>query len=278
MLRRNVRVLLVSQVPPAVHGFTELLRVLGHEPVALLCSREHAGRYGNAFDELVRDAPQSLDVVVPATRAGIAPLLRRYEPDLLLCLGFPWRIPTDALSVPRLGAVNGHPSLLPHYRGPSPVAWAIRNGETQIGFTFHRMDAELDTGPILAQNKVELDDEHSWDELAPKLRDVVGELLPRALARVEQEDPGDPQPEGSGSYFPFFEPEYVWIDWSRPTRDVHRQVRAWRFASATDRPGALAELDGKTVRVLRVSLRPADGARPMECGDGTIWIVETEAP
>jgi methionyl-tRNA formyltransferase len=271
-----VKVVLVSQVPQASHGLTGLLRALGHEPVALLCSREDAGRYGgDAFDELVRDAPESLDVVVPATRAGIAPLLRRYEPDLLLCAAFPWKIPPDALSVPRLGAVNGHPSLLPHYRGPNPVAWAIRNGETEIGFTFHRMDAELDTGPILAQATVELADEHSWDELGPKLNEIVGGLLPRALARVEENDPGDPQPEAAGSYFTFLEPEYVWIDWSKPAVDVYRQVRAWRFASATDGRGALAELEGETVRVLRTSLEPADG-RAMECGDGTIWIVETE--
>jgi methionyl-tRNA formyltransferase len=272
-----VKVVLVSQVPQASHGLTGLLRALGHEPVALLCSREHAGRYGgDSFDELVRDAPESLDVVIPATRAGIAPLLRRYEPDLLLCAAFPWKIPPDALAVPRLGAVNGHPSLLPHYRGPNPVAWAIRSGETEIGFTFHRMDAELDTGPILAQATVELADEHSWEELGPKLNGLVAELLPRALARVEEADPGDPQPQGSGSYLPFLEPEYVWIDWSKPALDVYRQVRAWRFASAADERGALTELDGERVRVLRVSLEPVESGRAMECGDGTIWIVETE--
>ena len=88
---------------------------------------------------------------MPATRAQIAPLLRAYEPDLALCAGFPWKIPADAIAVPRHGIVNGHPSLLPRYRGPSPVAWAIRNGETEIGFTFHYMDAELDTGGILGQ-------------------------------------------------------------------------------------------------------------------------------
>ena len=85
--------------------------------------------------------------------------------------------------MPKLGIVNGHPSLLPRYRGPSPVSWAIRNGETEIGYTLHHMDAELDTGPILAQGSVTLDDEHSWEELEPKLVPAVGELLtgrPRA--------------------------------------------------------------------------------------------------
>ena len=269
-----MKVVLVSQVPSAVHGLTEFLRALGHEPVALLCSREGAERYGE-FLEHVRDAPRELDIVIPATRDRIAPLLRAFEPDLVLCLGFPWKIPPAALAVPRLGVINGHPSLLPRYRGPSPVSWAIRNGETEIGFTFHRMDAELDTGPILAQALFPLGDEHSWDELEPKLVEVVTELLPRALERVERGDPGDPEPEG-GEYLSTFEPEYAWIDWAKPAAEIQRTVQAWRFHAFTPGPrGALTQLDGETVRVLRVSLEPAHG-RAVECGDGTLWIVESE--
>jgi len=272
-----LRVVLISQVPPAAHGLSALLRGLGHEPVALLCSREHASRYGNEFERLVRDAPGELDVVIPATRQGIAPLLRRYEPDVLLCLGFPWKIPPDALAVPKLGCVNGHPSLLPRYRGPNPVAWSIRNGESEIGFTLHRMDAELDTGPILAQAPLTLGDEHSWEELEPKMVEVVTELLPRALARVQDGDTGDPQPDGESSYFGFFEPEYRLIDRSKPAAEIYRQVRAWRFASGPpEERGALTDLDGETVRVLRVSREPVEG-RALECADGTLWIVETEA-
>jgi methionyl-tRNA formyltransferase len=255
-----------------------MLRGLGHEPVALLCSREHAGRYGNEFGELVSNAPAGLDVVIPATRAGIAPLLRRYEPDIAICTAFPWKVPPEALAVPRYGWINGHPSLLPEYRGPSPLSWAIRNGESEAGFTFHRMDAELDTGPILAQGTVPLDDEHSWEDLTPKLVSLVGQLLARALARVEAGDPGDAQPEGEGSYYSFFEPEYVRIDWGQPAADIHRQVRAWRFASRRDgvEHGALGELDGELIRILRVSLKRTDDGREVETGDGPLWVVESE--
>jgi methionyl-tRNA formyltransferase len=272
-----MRVVLVSQVPQAARGFHEMLLGLGHEPVALLCSRAHAGRYGNRFDDLVRDAPAELDILIPASREAVAPLLGAVEPDLVLCLGFPWKIPADALEVPRHGWLNGHPSLLPRYRGPSPVSWAIRNGERELGFTFHRMDPELDTGAVMAQGTFEIGDEHSWEELEPKLVELVVELLPKALARLEAGDPGDAQ-EGEGSYFSFFGPDYVWIDWSRPAEEIYRQVQAWRFASATagDR-GALAELDGEAIRVLRTSLDAQNGSRSMETGAGTIWITETEA-
>ena len=270
-----MRVVLVSQVPPATHGLTALLRELGHEPVALLSTRQVTDRYGGDLARQVLGAPDELDVLLPSSRERIAPLLRTYEPDLVLCLGFPWKIPADALAVPRLGAVNGHPGLLPRYRGPTPVAWAIRRGETEIGFTFHRMDAELDTGPVLAQGAVPLADEHTFEELEPKFVELVSGLLARALERVEHGDPGDAQAEAEAEYLTFFEPEYAWIDTARSRDDVYRQVRAWRFHQVRDPYGALLERDGQTVRVLRVSREPAEGAT-IECPDGTLWVVEQE--
>ena len=150
-----MRVVLISRILPAVIGYCALLRELGHEPVALMCSRELAERYGGLEDLLV-GAPADLDVVIPASRDRIAPLLRSLEPDVAFCTGFPWKIPAEAIAVPKHGIVNGHPSLLPRYRGPSPVAWAVRNGESEIGFTLHYMDAELDTGNVLAQVRIPL--------------------------------------------------------------------------------------------------------------------------
>lgn len=272
-----MRIVLISEVGPAVEGLSALLRAHGHEPVALLCVRRDAERY-TELNELIQAAPPDIDIVMPASRGRIAPLLRHFDPDLALCIGFPWKIPPDALAAPRYGIVNGHPSLLPRYRGPSPVSWAIRNGESEIGFTFHYMDAELDTGNILGQVRIPLGYEHSWEELTPKLAAVVGEMLPGVLERVERGDSGDPQDDSEASYLGAFEPEYAWIDWTQRAAEIERHVRAWRFHStpAGDR-GALAEIDGETQRVLRTSLDPVEGVA-MACGDGTLWIVETEAP
>jgi len=270
-----VRVVLISQVAAAVNGYSTFLRALGHEPVALLCTRMGAVRYSE-LEDMLAQAPAELDVVMAASRAQIAPLLRAYEPELALCAGFPWKIPAEAIAVPRHGIVNGHPSLLPRYRGPIPVSWAIRNGETEIGFTFHYMDAGLDTGGILAQTPIPLGDEHSWEELEPKIVPAVSEIFPGVLERVLRDDPGDPQREEEASYLSFFEAEYAWIDWSRPAAEIERQVRAWRFhPPVAGDHGALADFGGEVVRVLRVSLEPPVG-RAMECGDGTLWIVESE--
>lgn len=274
------RVVLVSQVLPAVIGYDAGLRAAGHEPVALLTTRrspDDAARYPE-FEALIAGAPAHLDLLIPRDRTQMAPLLAAYEPDLVLCTGFPWRIPPEALAVPRIGAVNGHPSLLPRWRGPSPVAWAIRAGETELGFSFHLMDEDFDTGPVLAQGSVPLDDDDdSWDTLGDKIGPLAFGLLQQAFERLEAGDRGDAQ-EGESSYAPFFDDDYVPLDWNRPAREVHNQVRAWRFMPFQPSGGVrgpIAELGGETVRVLRTRLEPGEGER-VECADGPIWVLETE--
>ncbi|MDH5280087.1 MAG: formyltransferase family protein, partial [Thermoleophilia bacterium] len=115
-----MRVVLIAQIAPAVQGLSSLLRAHGHEPVALLMAREGVERYGG-LESALSATPPDMDVVIAARRDRISPFLRVFKPDVVFCAGFPWKIPAEALAVPRLGVVNGHPSLLPAYKGPSPV-------------------------------------------------------------------------------------------------------------------------------------------------------------
>jgi methionyl-tRNA formyltransferase len=271
------RVVIVTRILPVLAVFDSVVRGAGHEPVALLTMRDVDARYGsNPADDLVMGAPAELDVLLPASRSTIAPLLASVEPDLVVCMGFPWKIPPDALAVPRLGWVNGHPSLLPRHRGPLPIAWAIREGDEEIGFTFHRMDAELDTGPILSQRRFPLGELEPPDVFYPRLGPVGAEALGEALERLARGDEGTPQADG-GSYESFFTEEDVWLDLSRPAAEVHRLVWAWRFGfSLSGTQGALLELDGAPVRVLATSLTEVEGARRLECAYGPLWLVETE--
>jgi methionyl-tRNA formyltransferase len=271
------RVVVVTQILPVAQGFGAAVTALGHEPVALLTTLDREGRYDSGMRMDLSQAPPELDILIPARRSSIAPLLRSVEPDLVVCMAFPWKIPPDALAVPPLGWVNGHPSLLPRHRGPTPVAWAIRSGDEEIGITFHRMDAELDTGPILAQRAYPLGEPEEPDAFYAKFGQVVGETLVEALERLAAGDEGATQEEGGGEYETFFAPEDAWLDLSRPAAEVHRLVWAWRFGMIRDATkGALLELDGKTVRVLTASRTEVEGKPRVECGDGPLWIVETE--
>ena len=274
----TLRVVIVTRIPPVLAAFDAVVRAVGHEPVAFMSMRNVDGRYGPPADtgELVMAAAEGLDVLLPARRRSIAPLLASVDPDLVVCMGFPWKIPPDALAVPRLGWLNGHPSLLPLHRGPLPIAWAIRSGDDEIGVTFHRMDAELDTGPILAQRSYPLGELEPPDDFYPRFGPTVGETLAEALAKLASGDEGTPQPEG-GNYETFFADDDAWLDLSRPAAEVHRLAWSWRYAiSLTGPRGAFLELDGTPLRVLATSLTEVESARRIECADGPLWVVETE--
>jgi methionyl-tRNA formyltransferase len=158
------------------------------------------------------------------------------------------------------------------------MALTLRSGDSHYGVTWHRMDAELDTGPILAQGQVPVEDEDTTIEaIGPKLGAAAIGLLPRVFERVGAGDPGAPQPEEGASYGHQFGEDYATVDWSQPARVIHNQVRAWllTFGMATV-PGPIAELDGERVRLVRTSLTSQDGAQRVEAGDGPIWVVEHE--
>ena len=275
------RIVLISAVLPIVEALVPTLRHFGHEPVAWLMPRRTDKTrplppWGEVTDG---SAPDGISLFFARDKDHVAPLLRGLEPDLVLCWGFGWKLPQEALDVARLGSVNQHPGALPRHRGPFPMSWALRDGDGEWGLTWHRMDAEYDTGPILAQTTVPIaDDDFTIETIGPKLMQAACSLLPRVFERLEAGDPGDPQPVEVDSWAAPFGEDYATVDWSQPARKIHDQVRAWllTFGMSTV-PGPIAELDGKRVKLLRTSLTdPGEGAQAVETGDGTLWITESE--
>lgn len=259
---------------------TERLQELGCEPVVWLAPRRRAEwptpDFPNANDEV---APPGLDLLLITGKRAIEPLVHAYHPDLLLCWAFPWKIPLAALEAPRFGSVNMHPGHLPRHRGPVPLAWALRDGDSHFSITWNRMDAEFDTGPILATTSVPIEDHDcTIEEVSPKLLAAALGLLPTVLERVRAGDRGDPQPDGSVAWAGHFGEDYATIDLTRSARQVHNQVRAWHFTFGLGSvPGPVLELDGRTIRVLRTSLRdPGRKALRVTACDGPLWIVESE--
>jgi methionyl-tRNA formyltransferase len=273
-----VRVALISRVGRAPALLAARLRELGHEPVGIVTTPAGGDRYGtDALGDIVGQAAPGFDVLVAGSPSRIGPLLAALDADVALSAAFPLLIPADALDVPRFGIVNTHPSLLPRYRGPNPIAWTIRNGDAELGYSVHRMDADFDTGPLLAQGTTRIDDAVRPEEVFARMFTLLGLLLPKALERVASGDRGDPQPAEGASYAGFFEPEYAEIDWSQTASGVSRQVLAWRVAAVRpDAIGALATINGERVRVLQARTDDSAGGTRLECSDGPVWVVETE--
>jgi methionyl-tRNA formyltransferase len=269
------RVVIITVLPVIARGYAEVVRALGHEPVAVIAPRRRVpGALPTPFAaEHVAEDPEELDVLFPSSKHSLAPLLRAYEPDLALCTGFPWLIPAEAIAVPKLGIVNGHPSLLPRYRGPFPIAWAVRNGETEIGMSYHLMDAQFDTGNVLAQQPIPLAEDETEETLFARFPALTWELLSTVFDRLARGDRGDPQV--GGDYQGLFEPDYWFVDLMQTAAEVHRQTRAWSFIPPIlPLMGPLFEREGTRVRLLRTSLTEVAGAERIECADAPLWILE----
>src|SRR5262245_47486849 len=250
------RVVVIANVLPIVEPLVETVRGMGHDVVAWVMQRrpnavgQPPPPWGETTD---KTAPQGVNLIMARDKDVLAPILRGLEPDVVLCWGFSWKIPQAALDVPRLGSVNQHPALLPRHRGPIPLAWAVRDGDDVWGSTWHYMDAELDTGNILAQTSVPIeDDDVDINEFGPRLIAAGVSRLPWVFERVAAGDPGDPQSTKGVSWAGHFEnDDYARVDWSQPARKIHNQVRAWHLTFGMSGLRApVAELDGEEVVLL----------------------------
>lgn len=123
------------------------------------------------------------------------------QSDLLIVAAYGKLIPNDLLTMPKFGAINIHPSLLPHYRGPSPVQTAIANGDKETGFTFMKMDEQLDHGPLLVSKTEPISDNDTFETLVTRLFYKSAEVLPEVLANyISGKLKHEPQDESKTSY------------------------------------------------------------------------------
>jgi methionyl-tRNA formyltransferase len=278
-----LRVVLASCVLPMVRTLHAALRSEGHVVPLLLTARGAPGRplsdeSHKTMRALIEGLPSDLNALVASDLVEAADMVRSCRPDVLLCMAFPARIPSAILEVPRLGAANIHPSLLPRYRGPNPLAWVLRNGEQTMGVSIHTMTPALDAGPLIAQGAAPIDDDDDGYSVTSKALEIATELLPGALALLAAGTPGDEQIETQATHAPVFDRDYWDVDWSRSAIEIHNQVRAWQVASTRDGVrGPFATVGGQKVRITETSLRPVQNGTMMRCADRPIWILDSEA-
>ncbi len=159
---------------------------------AVVLALAHDGKPDHPIDHVARAAGIPVVSLADLRNAEAVSGLASFHPDALVVACFPWRLPRAVRSLASLGGINVHPSLLPALRGPDPVFWALRRGDRRTGVTLHLLDAGLDTGPIIAQEAVDIPPgirapdlearlaELGASMLVPALRDLAaGQIIPR---------------------------------------------------------------------------------------------------
>jgi methionyl-tRNA formyltransferase len=210
--------------------------------------------------------------------------LSRIRADIFIVVAYGLLLPEKILGMPRYGCVNVHASLLPKYRGASPITQAIINGDAMTGVTIMQMDKGMDTGDILHVKELEISPEDTTASLTARLSALGGAALLEALDKIGA---GDIQPVPQDAYAathaPLLTKEMGNIDFTKPAKDIANLVRAldpW--------PGARTEINGTPLKVWKAeaadgsgaagSLIPAKGAIIIACGDGAVKLTEIQAP
>lgn len=275
----GLRIVIASYGSSQFRLLNDTLTGSGHIPVAYLVTRSMRPSKPAEPDILesvkaiVTDVPPGMDLLLPGSTATIASMLAGYEPDLLLVFGCNWRLPQAVLELPRYAALNVHPSALPKYRGPSPVPWAIRNGDALMGLTVHRMTERIDAGPVLAQvSDIPIPDEVTSQDIWDLTKAVLPGLVTQAIDAAVRGDPGTPQDESKAAYASFPPPDWYEVTWQSGRHSLHNQIRVLRFLRRGQ--GPVIEFRGRRVQVQRTSLTD-DGGTRVECADGPLWLTYT---
>lgn len=182
--------------------------------------------------------------------------LRDLRPDAIVIIAYGQIIPARLLTIPRLGWINLHASLLPKYRGGAPIHWAITNGETKTGVTTMRIDAGMDTGDILLTRESPIAPTETTLDVSKRLAEIGASLLSETLRAL---DAGTvrprPQNNSEATYAPLLRREDGRIEWRRSAREIYNRMRG--FAPW---PGAFTEFRGKACHLsgLPVSNHPRE--------------------
>ena len=223
-----------------------------------------------------------------ATDEQLRPLLA-HPADVMVVAAYGLILPPGALAHPRHGCFNIHASLLPRWRGAAPIQRAILAGDATTGVCIMRMDAGLDSGPVVSADPVRIEREDTAGTLQDRLADVGAAAIVRALAALQRAGAVEalPQPSDGIIYASKISKGEARIDWSRDAAHIRRQVRAFNPV-----PGAFTTHGGLVVKVWRTSPAPLEGpASPgpgrfavakgmlaVGCGDGRSLVLDEVQP
>ena len=208
-----------------------------------------AGRHGTPQPSPVKLAAEELGLRVLQPESLRDPRavaeLRSIAPEVMVVVAYGQILRPDVLALPPRGVLNVHPSLLPRWRGASPIPAAILGGDEQTGVTIMLMDAGMDSGPVLSQRALTVSVNDTAASLSERLSAPAAELLVETLPRwLSGEIEPAPQDDSQATTCPLLRKEDGAIDWRLPATQVWRRVRAYN-----PWPGAYTSLDGEPLRI-----------------------------
>jgi methionyl-tRNA formyltransferase len=278
--------------PPFAAQALKALIAAGHEIAAVYSQPPRpAGRGHKLVSSAVQALAESHGIPV-RTPAKLRTVTEEHDAfaalnlDLAVVAAYGLILPPAILDAPRLGCLNIHASLLPRWRGAAPIQRAILAGDRETGVTIMRMDAGLDTGPMLLAGKVPIGRWTTATGLTEQLADLGGELIVAAIARLEQGDlPDIPQPSEGVTYAAKLDRGEGAIDWSLPAIELDRRVRAlnpW--------PGTGFTFRGERIKLLEATIGVGegpsgailyttdDGSPVVACGAGALKLTLVQRP
>ena len=267
---KDTRVIFMGTPAFALPSLERLLEV-GYQVVGVFTAPDSpAGRGREPSSSPVKKFALSrgLKVYQPPSlrRGGASEAIAGLNPDLIVLAAYGILLPKSILDLPSNGALNVHPSLLPKYRGATPIIWPILQGDTETGVTIFLMDVGMDSGPILSQKSVPLHGGETTGSLTGLLAEVGANLLVEAVPKwLDGEIVATPQDDAKASVTRLLKKEDGLIDWRSSAVEIERCIRAY-----TPWPGTFTAWQGRILKVLSSSVRSQETG----CEAGTVVQIE----
>jgi len=197
-------------------------------------------------------------------------ILKELSADLFAVVSYGKILSLELINLPKKFSINLHPSLLPRYRGPAPINWAILNGEDETGISIIRLNKYTDSGEIISQKRLVINPYDDAISLSEKLSKEGAKLLVNTLDKIDEGRVSFiTQDEGLATYAPMLKKSDGLINWKRPAEFIHNQVRAF-----LNWPSAYTYLNGKLLKIFKTKIEPeiADNTKPA----GTILEIKKD--
>jgi len=273
LLKSNMKPVLVVTAPPKIKGRK---KILSHTPVYYLAEQN------------------KIPILTPENLKDEEFLsnFKNYNPDLVILTAYGKIIPLQLLSIPKKGILNLHPSLLPHWRGATPIQSAILEGDKETGVSLFLMDEEVDHGPIIQKTEYKIQNlSITYSELSQELADIGADLIIKIAPKWFKEEINSiPQDHSLASYCHKILPEDEKIDWNKSNIEIDRKIRALNpnpgvFTKTTKEDGIIIKIvNGYLVNNLMIYKDKMPGQvfefknkLAVKCGVG-IYVIEKLRP